>query len=127
MVLWGPGEQAIAEGVAAASNGSAAVSPSTTIGQLFELTKAAAIMVSGDTGPMHIAGAMGTPLVGIFGPTDPGRNGPWADNDLVLSRFKGCECKYQRKCHISSWCMLDIAPREVLTAVDRRLSSPRHG
>ena len=62
-MLWGPGEQAVAESVAAASNGAAAVSPSTSIGQLFELTRAAAVMVSGDTGPMHIAGAMGTPVI----------------------------------------------------------------
>jgi heptosyltransferase-1 len=128
LVLWGPGEQALAENVVAASNGTAALSPLTTIGQLFEITKAAAVMISGDTGPMHVAGAVGTPLVGIFGPTDAGRNGPWADDDLVLSRFQLCECKYQRKCHTARWCLLDIAPREVLTAVDRRLAgSISHG
>ena len=78
----------LAQDVVAASDGTAAVSPPTTIADLVSLTKAAALMISGDTGPMHIAGAVGTPLVGIFGPTDPKRNGPWAEDDLTVSRYR---------------------------------------
>jgi heptosyltransferase I len=121
LVLWGPGEESIADAVAAASDNTAAISPPTTIAELVSLTKAAALMISGDTGPMHVAGACGTPLVGIFGPTDPTRNGPWAEDDLVVSRYRSCVCHYQRQCRISSWCLLDIAPREVMELVDRRL------
>ena len=71
-----------------ASHGSAAVSPQTTLAELVSLAKAAALMVSGDTGPIHVAGAVGTPLVGIYGPTNPERNGPWASQDLTVSRFE---------------------------------------
>jgi ADP-heptose:LPS heptosyltransferase len=78
-------------------------------------------MISGDTGPMHIAAACGTPVIGIFGPTDPLRNGPWSEDDLVASRYRACGCHYQRQCRISSWCLLDISPREVMELVDRRL------
>jgi heptosyltransferase-1 len=120
-VLWGPGEEQIAHAVAAASDNTAAISPPTTIADLISLTKAAALVISGDTGPMHIAGACGTPLVGIFGPTDPQRNGPWGEDDLVASRYRSCDCHYQRQCRISSWCLLDISPREVMELVDRRL------
>jgi heptosyltransferase-1 len=125
LVLWGPGEEQIAGAVAAASDNTAAVSPPTTIADIVSLTKAAALMISGDTGPMHIAGASGTPLVGIFGPTDPQRNGPWSEDDLVVSRYRSCVCHYQRQCRIPGWCLLDISPREVMELVDRRLA--RHG
>ena len=121
LVLWGPGEASIAEAVAGASDNTAVVSPPTTIADVISLTKATALMISGDTGPMHIAAASGTPLVGIFGPTDPQRNGPWADDDLVVSRYRSCACHYQRRCRISGWCLLDISPREVMELVDRRL------
>ena len=121
LVMWGPGEQRLADDVVSASDGSAAVAPSTTIADLVSLLKAASLMVSGDTGPLHVAGAVGTPLVGIFGPTDPARNGPWADDDLTVSRYGACECHYQRRCHISGWCLLDISPREVMELADKRL------
>ena len=122
LVLWGPGEQLLADTVAMASDNTAAVSPPTSVADLVSLSKAASLMISGDTGPLHIAAAAGTPIVGIFGPTDPQRNGPWVEDDLVASRYRACACHYQRQCRISGWCLLDISPREVLDLADRRLS-----
>ncbi len=121
LVLWGPGEQSLAEAVAVASDNTAAVSPPTSVADLVSLSKAAALMISGDTGPLHIAAAAGTPIVGIFGPTDPMRNGPWAQDDLVVSRYGVCTCHYQRQCRIAGWCLLDVSPREVMERVDKRL------
>jgi heptosyltransferase I len=121
VVLWGPGDEHLARNVVTASDGAAVVSPPTTVAELVSLAKAAAIMITGDTGPMHVAGAVGTPLVGIFGPTDPARNGPWSERDLTVSRFGSCVCHYQRRCRIAGWCLLDISPREVMDLVDRRL------
>lgn len=122
IVLWGPDEEQLARDVADASQGSAAVSPPTTIAELVSLLKAAAVMISGDTGPIHVAGAMGTPLVGVFGPTSPERNGPWASRDLTVSRFEACQCQYQRRCHAKRWCLLEVSPREVIDLVDERLA-----
>jgi heptosyltransferase-1 len=107
----------------AASDGAAAASAPTRVADLVSLARAAALMISGDTGPMHIAAAVGTPIIGIFGPTDPRRNGPWAEHDLTASRYHECVCHYQRKCRISGWCLLDIAPREVMALVEKRLAS----
>jgi heptosyltransferase-1 len=121
LVLWGPEEEQLAQNVVTAADGVAAVSPKTTVADLVSLFKAAALVISGDTGPMHIAAAAGTPVIGIFGPTDPQRNGPWADDDLVVSRYRSCACHYQRQCRISGWCLLDISPREVLDLAERRL------
>jgi heptosyltransferase-1 len=122
IVLWGPGEERLAQDVVDASQGSAAVSPQTTLAELVSLAKAATVMVSGDTGPLHVAGAVGTPLVGIFGPTSPERNGPWASRDLTISRFESCQCHYRRQCHATRWCLLDVSPREVIELVGRRLA-----
>ena len=122
IVLWGPGEESLAQAVASASDGTAEISPPTTIADLVSLARAATLVVSGDTGPMHVAAAVGTPVVGIFGPTDPERNGPWAEDDLTVSRYDDCVCHYQRRCRITGWCLLDISPREVMALVDRRLA-----
>ncbi len=122
LVLWGPGEKQLASDIVEASEGSAAASAPTTVADLVSLTKAAALLISGDTGPMHIAAAAGTPVIGIFGPTDPRRNGPWSEDDLTVSRYQACACHYQRQCRISGWCLLDISPREVMELVDRRLA-----
>ena len=121
VVLWGAGEERLAQDVVDAAQGVAVVSPRTSLAELVSLTKAAAVMVSGDTGPLHVAGAVGTPLIGIFGPTNPERNGPWMSADGWVSRFGACECRYKRQCHAQRWCLLDIAPREVLDLVEQRL------
>jgi lipopolysaccharide heptosyltransferase I len=59
----------------------------TTIVQFIALARRARLFIGGDTGPMHLAAAVGTPIVGIFGPTDPVRNGPFAADDISLSNL----------------------------------------
>ena len=121
-VLWGPGDESRAEMVVACSDGTAVVAPRTSIGDLLALARAARLMISGDTGPLHIAWALGTSVVALFGPTNPLRNGPWASTDVSLSRYGDCTCRYQRRCRRPAACLLDIHPDEVLQAVDRRLA-----
>lgn len=120
-VLWGPGEESLAREVAQASGGAAQVAPETSIADLVALGRAATLMVSGDTGPLHIAAAVGTPIVGIYGPTDPARNGPWASADVTVSRCDACCCHHRRRCRAPSWCIGEIAVEEVTAAVDARL------
>ena len=122
IVLWGPGEEPLAQAVVDASSGAARIAPPTSIADLLALGREASLMVSGDTGPLHIAGAAGTPTVAIFGPTDPHRNGPWSDADIVVSRYEGCGCHYDRKCRQPSWCLNDVSVAEVTAAVQHRLS-----
>jgi lipopolysaccharide heptosyltransferase I len=122
IVLWGRGEEALAQAVINASSGAARIAPPTSIADLLALGREASLMVSGDTGPLHIAGAAGTPTVAIFGPTDPHRNGPWSVTDIVVSRYEGCGCHYDRKCRQPSWCLNDVSVAEVTAAVQHRLS-----
>jgi ADP-heptose:LPS heptosyltransferase len=57
----------------------------TTLVQFIALARRARLFVGGDTGPLHLAAAVGTPIVGLYGPTDPLRNGPFAAADIALS------------------------------------------
>jgi lipopolysaccharide heptosyltransferase I len=121
VVLWGPGEEALAAEVVAGAGGAAILSPATGIADLVALARGAALMVSGDTGPLHIATAVGTPIVGIYGPTRPARNGPLSPDDVSVSRDGVCQCHHQRQCRLARMCLLDIDVAEVAAAIDRRL------
>jgi heptosyltransferase-1 len=121
LVLWGPGDRLLADRVCAASAGAAVAAPPTSIGDLLALAKEATIVVGGDTGPMQLAAAVGTPLVGVFGPTNPARNGPWAVDDRSVSRFEACECHHKRRCRRPTPCVDTITTGEVAAAVDARL------
>lgn len=122
VVLWGPGEQGLAQTAVDAAGGAALLSPPTTIRDVVALARGAAVMVSGDTGPTHIASAVGTPLVGIYGPTRPSRNGPLSPLDVAVSRDAICRCHHLRRCTQPRMCLLDIGVDEVLAAVERRLA-----
>ena len=123
VVLWGPGEQALAQAVVQASGGAAHLGPATEIPDLVEVSRAAALIVSGDTGPLHIAAAVGTPVVALYGPTDPERNGPWDPKDVTISRFAGCGCHYQRACRRQNWCLDGVSVAEVTACIQQRMTS----
>jgi len=125
VVLWGPGEEELAVAVIAASANAAVAAPPTNVADLVALARAAALVVSGDTGPLHIATAVGTPSVSLFGPTDPERNGPYAEHDVVVSRYDHCGCHYDRRCHETPWCLGEVPASEVCAAVQRRLAASR--
>jgi heptosyltransferase-1 len=83
IVNHGPGEESLAREVENASDG-AARSFQCSISELVALTRRAKLFVGGDTGPMHLAAALAIPVVAIFGPTDPARNGPYGTRSIVL-------------------------------------------
>jgi heptosyltransferase I len=123
LVTWGPSERLLAEAIVAASGGAARLSPPTSVGDLVAVMRGAALVVSGDTGPLHIAAAMGRPLVGLYGPTWPERNGPWDPRDAVISRADRCQCHHKRRCLIGAPCIETIGLEEVVAAADRRLEA----
>jgi heptosyltransferase-1 len=79
----GPGEESLAEIVQGASRATA-IAWKCSISQLIALTRRAALFIGGDTGPLHLAAALQVPVVAIFGPTDPARNGPYGTRSIVL-------------------------------------------
>jgi heptosyltransferase-1 len=125
IVTWGPSEHELAESVARSSGGAAHLAPPTSISDLAVILRDAALVVSGDTGPLHIAAAMGAPVVGLYGPTWPERNGPWDAADEVISRAGVCACHHKRRCLRGRPCIDDITVSDVLAAAERRLVRSR--
>lgn len=121
VVIWGKGEEALADAVVAASDEASVRAPATGLGDLIAINARASLIVSGDTGPLHIAGALGTPVVGLYGPTVPSRNGPWDKDDEVVSRSDVCACYYKRQCSRPTPCLNEVSVNEVFAAVGRRL------
>jgi lipopolysaccharide heptosyltransferase I len=121
LVTWGPGEERLADRVVAASQGAATKCFPTSLVEYAELARRARLVVAADTGPLHIACAVGTPVVGIYGPTDPARNGPFSPKDAVVRRTPLCSPCHRRRCETHEGVMTAIAPHEVLLAIDRRL------
>jgi heptosyltransferase-1 len=83
IINFGPHEEALAKVAEAASAGTAQAL-SFSIGELIALMRRARLFIGGDTGPMHLAAALRVPVVALFGPTDPARNGPYGTPSIVL-------------------------------------------
>ncbi len=113
MVNTGPGEEPLAEAIAAGTGG-AATPLSCTLAQLIALTRRVSLVIAGDTGPLHLACALGRPVVGIYGPTDPSRNGPYGARFRVL---RSLQSRRDHTRHASPEAgLLTIQPDDVLQA-----------
>ena len=123
LVTWGPGEEGLAERVVAASGGAARRAFPTTILEFVELARRARLVVAGDTGPLHLACAVGAPVVGLFGPTDPARNGPFAPRDLAVRPPSLEAAGLRGRYRIDGAVMGEIGVDRVLSAIDRRLAT----
>jgi lipopolysaccharide heptosyltransferase I len=124
VVTWGPGEKMLAESVVARSEGAAIMTPALRLLDIVALLREARLMVSGDTGPTHIAGALGVPIVSPFGPTSAARNGPWDPRDIVITKFDECQCHYQRRCRVPErWCLGRLPAPEVMAAITQRIEA----
>lgn len=87
----------------------------TTLPELVALLAGAAHVYCLDSGPMHIAAALGTPLTAIFGPTDPRRTGPWSDHARVVALPLPCAPCLRRRCPLGHHdCMRTLPPERVL-------------
>ncbi|MDD5564167.1 MAG: lipopolysaccharide heptosyltransferase I [Thermoanaerobaculaceae bacterium] len=85
VVVWGPGEKALAEGIAAEAGRGVTLAPATSIPELAVLLSGCVAVVGGDTGPVHLAAALGVPTVAMFVATDPARNGPRGERVRILA------------------------------------------
>jgi heptosyltransferase-1 len=92
----------------------------TSVNQLACLIKRCSVYISADSSPLHIAAAMGTPFVALFGPTDSRRHLPPAKDFIVLKKDLSCSPCYKTKCRRKS-CLEAITPEEVLGAVNALL------
>jgi lipopolysaccharide heptosyltransferase I len=105
LVVWGPGERDLARGIATGLWSRPVLAPPTDLDELGALLRRCSVLIAGDTGPLHLAAAVGTPAVGLFGPTPAERNRPWGPRGRGLQSPDGL--------------MASIAPDAVLdTAVE---------
>jgi heptosyltransferase I len=116
----GPDEEALAEVIVNATGG-AATAIHCSLAQLIALTRRVALALAGDTGPLHLACALGRPVVGIYGPTDPSRNGPFGTRFEVL-RSPQSRCDHTRRTAPEAG-LMTIQPDEVLRAATALLYS----
>ena len=110
---YGPGEEALALAAETASGGAANAFRS-SITELIAVTRRAKLFIGGDTGPLHLAAALQVPVVGIYGPTDPARNGPYSTRSIVLRR-PASETSHKRESQPNE-AMLGIGVEEVVAA-----------
>lgn len=104
------------------------MAPPTSLRELAALLQEAAVAVGGDTGPVHLAAALGAPVVGIYGASDPARNGPWGRNHTVLQAKMPCIPCWKTDCGITARggstaleCLRAISPEAVAEAVEKTL------
>ena len=94
----------------------------TTLTELAALYEKAALVVSTDTGPMHLAAAVGTPVVALFGPTAPWRTGPYGTGHRVIKVELECSPCFKRRCETTD-CMYQISVDQVLKGVQKVLGN----
>jgi len=89
IVVWGPGEESAARAIASVGGPRVFLAPPTDVRALIALLRRAGVVVAADTGPLHLAAALGTPCVGLYGPTRAERNGPYGAGHRTLQAPDG--------------------------------------
>jgi lipopolysaccharide heptosyltransferase I len=118
----GPGEGELVRAVEKASNG-AAEGIECSLTELIAVARRACLFIGGDTGPMHLAAALGVPVAAIFGPTDPARNGPYGTRSIVL-RSPASTTSHERRAQPEEG-LLEITSDQVIAAARRLLGKCR--
>ena len=121
VINYGPGEEALAASVKSASGNAEPIIYDGELGQLMALLQGAQCIVGGDTGPLHLAIALGTKAVAIFGPTNPARNGPYPPQPFVL-RDPDASTTHKRETETNA-SLLKISVAQVFDAVQRHLGA----
>jgi lipopolysaccharide heptosyltransferase I len=123
LITHGPAEVELAKSVVKASLSGKARAVDVSLKGFYLLARHARVYVGGDTGPTHLAVAAGSPIVGLFGPTEWWRNGSPRPADICVERTD-IDCRvdcHRRSC--SKWICMDIEVERVLRAVDTRIGS----
>jgi len=121
---YGPGEEGLVRVAEGASEGTA-TAMRCTITELIALTRRAKLFIGGDTGPLHLAAALQIPVVAIFGPTDPARNGPYATRSVVLRSAESVTSHTRRAAADDG--LLSIGSEEVVAAAQKLMAGDLRG
>ena len=125
LVIWGPGEEGLASAIVSGMKERGAMSPPTDLKQMAYLLSRCAMYIGSDSGPMHIAAIMRTPVVALFGPSDPGRVAPYRVPSRIVENT-GLDCLHcwKRKCR-NPRCIAEIPVEQVFSAAMGLLKETR--
>jgi heptosyltransferase I len=126
VLIGSPRERTACDAVAALAPGVVNLGGETTLSELAALTRRASLCVTNDSGPMHLAVALGRPVVSIFGPTDPVWIGPYRRDGAVLQAKLPCSPCYLRqlsRCNYGHACMKEVSAQAVIERAERILAN----
>ena len=114
LLTWGPGDEATVEALQSALRAPAELLPPTSVRELAAILGRCQLFIGGDTGPLHLAAALGVPTVALFGPTTPERNGPYGPYGRVIHHELPCSHCYQGVCPgYGTRCLTSMTVEEV--------------
>lgn len=121
-VVSGPGEEELAHRVVAAADGYATVTDAPDLSTLASILRRARLVMAGDTGPLHLAHALGSRVLCLMGPTDPAKSGPYASPNLALWKQLPCSfcCK---RFDLAKACLLELTPEAISKRAEELLDS----
>ncbi len=127
LIGWGPGEEEIVDQLMENASEAPVILPATTMKELAAFIGASRVFIGGDTGPMHIASLMGTPVVTIFGPSDPVINKParFTPFRIVTASVDCSPCRNKKCSHLK--CLTAVTPNMVMDSLKAVLSEQNQG
>ena len=123
LLLWGPGEESLIESISSLMKEKPVIAPRTDLKELAHMISRCTLFIGSDSAPLHIASAFSVPSIGLYGPTDPRRNGPYGPGNIVIKKdlkVLSCRGKGCRKCKTQE-CMQLISVEEVVEQVENKI------
>ncbi|MEN6623972.1 MAG: glycosyltransferase family 9 protein, partial [Smithella sp.] len=120
VVFTGSEEEQIEDIISRMSTKAVDLSGKTSLSALAYLYRKALMVVTTDSGPMHLAAAVETPVVALFGPTDPQRTGPYGQGHIIVRTNLPCSPCFLKKCPTKE-CMQKILPEQVLVVIENKI------
>jgi heptosyltransferase-1 len=122
LIVGGKGDIDAADEIVALSNGKAiSLAGKTDLKELIEVMKGARFVISNDSGPMHIAAALGIPVFAIFGPTDPSKTGPYGKGHTIIKEEITCAPCFKKTCNDVK-CMNSLSVKKVYEIIIEKLA-----
>lgn len=119
LILWGPGDEKDARTIKNSLSDNAVIIPKTSVGELAGLINECKLAIANDSGPMHIAAALGVPVIGLFGPTNPNAHRPYSKNSaFVIKDDLHCIICNKLICPYNHECMKELPAGDVLEKVE---------